>query len=210
MLTTLWKAMALGFSVAAPVGPIGLLCIRRTLADGRSVGLACGLGAATADALYGLVAGLGIAALSNALVGHNGILRWVGSGYLAFLGVRTFRAIPAIREANVRADVVWRVWGSTFLLTITNPTTIMSFAAMFSAIAGGSGTGLLQGPVLAAGVFLGSAAWWLILSTATDRLRSRFNAKHLVWINRTTGVLLLGFAIASVIPLVMHPSQPVG
>src|ERR1700687_4920091 len=195
MLPTLWKAMVLGVSVAAPVGPIGLLCIRRTLADGRSVGLACGLGAATADALYGLVAGLGITALSSVFVGHDGILRIIGSAYLAFLGVRTFRAIPAQREANVRADAVWRAWGSTFLLTITNPTTIMSFAAMFSAISiRGNVAGWIHAPLLAGGVFLGSSAWWLFLSTATDRLRSRFSTRHLVWVNRATGVLLVGFA----------------
>lgn len=165
MLATLCQAVVLGFSIAAPVGPIGILCIRRTLADGRSIGLACGLGAATADALYGLVAGVGLSLLTSTLVGEQLAIRLAGCAYLAFLGMRTFRAVPAEREAAVRADDAWRAWGSTFLLTLTNPMTIMSFAAMVS------------------------------------RLRSRLRPRHLVWINRAAGALLIGFALVSVFEL---------
>jgi len=204
MLVTFWKAMVLGLSVAAPVGPIGILCIRRTLADGRWVGFACGLGAATADGIYGLLAGLGLTVLSASLGSGNLLLRIVGTAYLAFLGARAFRATPADSEAAAKAEGSWRAWGSTFLLTITNPMTIMSFAAMFSAIALGREERVLwlRAPVLASGVFLGSAAWWLFLSSGVSLLRARVRPRHLTWINRTAGVLLLGFAAASLLELV--------
>ena len=206
MLVTFWKAMVLGLSVAAPVGPIGILCIRRTLADGRWVGFASGLGAATADAIYGLLAGVGLTVLSASLGEGHQLLRVAGIAYLAFLGARTFRATPADSEAAPKAKGSWRAWASTFLLTITNPMTIMSFAAMFSVIAIQKDERVLwlRAPVLASGVFLGSAAWWLFLSAGVSLLRSRLGPRHLTWINRTAGVLLLGFAAASLLELVGH------
>ena len=195
MLLTFAKALMLGFSVAAPVGPIGVLCIRRTLSDGRTVGLACGLGAATADALYGLVAGLGLAALSSVAICGGSLLRVVGALYVAFLGVRTFLARPATREATAaRTGDAWRAWASTLALTLTNPMTIASFAAMFSAIAGTPKASALYTPVLVSGVFFGSAAWWLFLSTGVSRLGARLREPHLLWVNRLAGALLLGFA----------------
>lgn len=199
MLRTFLQAALLGFSVAAPVGPIGVLCIRRTLADGRAVGLACGLGAATADAIYGLVAGLGVTAAGAALSGPWAVaVRVVGCAYLAFLGVRTLAAAPARAEAAVAARSVGRAWGSTFFLTITNPMTIMSFAAMFSAIAPVHGARpLAEAPLLVGGVFLGSATWWLLLSTVVHRVRGRIGERHMRWINRAAGVLLIGFALVA-------------
>jgi threonine/homoserine/homoserine lactone efflux protein len=194
VLSVLGKAIVLGFSVAAPVGPIGILCIRRTLTDGRAVGLACGLGAATADALYGLIAGLGLTALTAALVEHQAMLQLVGAVYVAVLGARTLVARPAQRAADVARAGALRAWLSTLVLTLTNPATIMSYVAMFAAIAPATGeASLLAALVLAGGCFLGSALWWLGLSAAVDRLRSRVEP-HLIWVNRASGVLLLGFA----------------
>src|SRR5688572_19674571 len=115
------EALILGFSIAAPVGPIGLLCIRRTLADGRAIGLASGLGAATADAIYGLIAALGITAVTVALGAHQTPLRWIGAAYLMWMGVRVWRAPVARRETAAAAGGLARAWGSTFVLTITNP-----------------------------------------------------------------------------------------
>ena len=202
MLATLLQATLLGFSVAAPVGPIGVLCIRRTLADGRVVGLACGLGAATADALYGLVAGLGVTAASAALGPWAVAVRIAGCAYLALLGVRTLAAAPTRGEVEVASRGVRRAWGSTFFLTITNPMTIMSFAAMFSAIAPThGGRRFADAPLLAGGVFLGSAAWWLLLSTAVHQVRGRIGDRHMRWINRAAGVLLIAFALVAVVGL---------
>lgn len=195
MLHMFGRAFLLGFSVAAPVGPIGILCIRRTLSDGRAVGLACGLGAATADALYGLVAALGLGALSHAALGGRPILALIGAIYLAFMGARTLVARPASAEADVpRAARAWRAWASTLFLTLTNPMTVVFFAAAFSAISAGAAGGPLFAPALVAGVFLGSASWWLLLSSAVSRLRARVRDVHLLWINRASGGALIAFA----------------
>jgi threonine/homoserine/homoserine lactone efflux protein len=196
MLSTFLRALVLGFSVAAPVGPIGILCIRRTLTDGRAVGFACGLGAATADTLYGLAAGVGLSAFSSAIAAVDGPMRLGGGLYLGWLGVRTFVAPPSAEAAAVSTGARWSAWWSTFVLTLTNPATILAFAAMFAAIVptGGGGPAWQLAPVLAGGVFLGSAAWWLLLSGAADRLRTRLGPAHLVWVNRAAGVMLVGFA----------------
>ncbi len=196
MFRTFLEAAVLGISIAAPVGPIGILCIRCTLANGRTTGLACGLGAATADAVYGLLGALGIGVALAAAGGAMGVFRFVGAAWLAWLGVKTFRSRPAEREADADASGLWRAWASTFGLTLTNPLTILSFAAMFSAFASG---GLADAPVLAAGVFVGSAAWWLFLSASVDRLRSRVGPRELAWVNRGSGVLLVAFALVAIL-----------
>jgi threonine/homoserine/homoserine lactone efflux protein len=188
------KAALLGLSVAAPVGPIGILCIRRTLSDGQRIGFASGLGAATADALYGVGAALGLAIASTQT--FAGPLRLAGGAYLFYLGVRTFRSPPGETAANVSARGAFQAWSSTFFLTVTNPMTLMSFAAMFSAIGmPAGGATLAVAATLVGGVFLGSAAWWLGLSTAVGAFRARVTPQHLVWINRAAGVALIGFAL---------------
>lgn len=204
MILVALKAMLLGFSVAAPVGPIGVLCIRRTLTHGRSVGLACGLGAATADALYGLIAGLGVTAVSNALVEVATPLRLVGGVYLAWMGAKTFVADPSSGSTSAEPRGVLLAWGTTVGLTLTNPMTVVSFAAMFSAIAIGTNAGWLGVPVIVGGVFAGSAAWWLALSTGVARMRSRLTPAHLRWVNRVSGVVLLGFAAWAVAGLAVE------
>ncbi len=121
------EGIVIGFAIAAPVGPIGVLCIRRTLVEGRVSGLVSGLGAATADALYGAVAALGLTFVTNLLVGGESWLRLVGGAFLVFLGVRTFLAHPAERAAPVGRSGLLGDYASTLFLTLTNPTTIPSF-----------------------------------------------------------------------------------
>lgn len=195
MIATFAKAVALGLAVAAPVGPIGILCVRRTLADGRGVGLACGLGAATADTVYGLMAGLGLTAVSTLLVAYDAPIRILGALYLAVLGVITLRTPSADRAAGARPGSAWRAWASTFLLTITNPMTIVSFAAMFSTLGiARDGGRAAQAIVITGGVFVGSALWWLALSATVARFRARVRPHHLTWVNRGAGAMLIGFA----------------
>jgi threonine/homoserine/homoserine lactone efflux protein len=128
----------LGFAIAAPVGPIGVLVIRRSLAEGRASGLASGLGAATADAAYGALAGFGLTVVTAFLVEGQGWLRLVGGAFLCYLGVRTLLARPAEEATDVREKGGGLVgaYASTFLLTLTNPTTILSFAAVFAGMGG--------------------------------------------------------------------------
>lgn len=188
------KGVAIGFSIAAPVGPIGVLCIRRSLADGAPKGFSAGLGAATADAAYGCVAGFGLTAVSGFLVRHQAWLGLIGGGFLCYLGVRTFLSRPAL-AAPAGGDGHLAVYGSTLLLTLANPATILSFAAVFSALGLGISADYFGAGALVAGVFLGSALWWLLLSGGVSLLRSRVNATWMRAVNFVSGCVLVGFGL---------------
>jgi threonine/homoserine/homoserine lactone efflux protein len=192
----LLRGFVIGFSIAAPVGPIGVLCIRRTLADGRSTGLACGLGAATADAVYGCIAGFGLSVLSSALIAQQRWLGLIGGTFLCYLGARTFTAAPAGGAAEARGLGLWGAYGTTFLLTLTNPMTILSFAAVFAGLGLGAASGsYAAAAALVLGVFLGSALWWLVLSGLAASLRSRLDLHGLRWVNRGSGVVIAAFGL---------------
>jgi len=190
------RGLVIGFSIAAPVGPIGVLCIRRTLADGRAIGLAVGLGAAVADAMYGAVAGFGLTAISALLVRRQDLLRGVGGLFLCYLGARTFLATPADRAARVAGGGLVGAFTATFALTLANPATILSFVAVFAGF-GVAAASWRDATVLVAGVFLGSALWWLMLSGAVAALRSRFDQRALRWVNRLSGLVLFAFGVTA-------------
>ena len=196
-LETLLRGLLIGFSIAAPVGPIGVLCIRRTLADGRVTGLAGGLGAAAADAVYGGIAGFGLTAVSSLLVRQQRLLRLVGGLFLCYLGVRTFMASPARDAARVGGAGLLGAFTATFGLTLANPATILSFVPVFAGLGIAGAGSWREATVLVAGVFLGSALWWLMLSGAVGALRSRVDLRALRWINRVSGLVLLAFGIVA-------------
>lgn len=193
-----WTGLILGFSIAAPVGPIGVLCIRRTLADGRAAGLVSGLGAATADAIYGFIAGFGLTFISALLLSQSGWLRLVGGLFLLYLGVRTFLAAPAAQSASADGRGLLGAYLSTFALTITNPATILSFLGVFAGLGLASrASDFGAATVLVAGVFLGSALWWLLLSGAVGLFRDRVGPATLRWINRASGAVIVGFGLVA-------------
>lgn len=190
------RGLIVGFSIAAPVGPIGVLCIRRTLAQGRAVGLSSGLGAATADGLYGSIAGFGLTFISSFLVSQQVWLRTIGGIFLCYLGITTFLAKPAQSAAEVTGKGLIGAYASTFFLTVTNPLTILSFAAIFAGLGVASaGSNYLDSGILVLGVFLGSALWWLLLSTGVSILRKKFDDRSLIWINRISGLIIIVFGI---------------
>jgi threonine/homoserine/homoserine lactone efflux protein len=192
------EGVVIGFAVAAPVGPIGVLCIRRTLADGRASGFVSGLGAATADAAYGAIAALGLTFVTGLLVGAETWLRLLGGVFLVFLGVRTSLSRPAERPAAVGKGDLLGAYASTFMLTLTNPTTILSFAAIFAGLGAGSvGGDALLAVLLVPGVFLGSTLWWFALSGATSLLRGRLSAGGLRWVNRVSGAVIAAFGVVA-------------
>jgi threonine/homoserine/homoserine lactone efflux protein len=195
------RGLVLGFSIAAPVGPIGVLCIRRTLAEGRAAGLATGLGAAVADAFYGAIAAFGLTAVSGALVHQQMWVRLLGGAFLLYLGIRTWRAKPAEREADARSTLLG-AFGSTFLLTLTNPMTILSFAAVFAGLGFGAGASdSASATALVLGVLAGSAAWWLLLSSGVGLLRARFDLRAMQWVNRVSGAIITGFGVLALASL---------
>ena len=196
------KGLIMGFSIAAPVGPIGILCIRRTLAGGRVSGFVTGLGAATADALYGCIAGFGLTFISSFLIHQQGWFRMVGGLFLCYLGLKTLLAKPAEQSASVKGDGLLGHYVSTFFLTLTNPMTILAFAAIFAGLGVGSGGGnYASAGVLVSGVFLGSTLWWVILSSGVGLFRKRFSLQALRWVNRISGIIVLGFGLISILGL---------
>jgi threonine/homoserine/homoserine lactone efflux protein len=197
------KGVIIGLSIAVPVGPIGILCIRRTLTQGRIIGFLSGLGAATADAFYGAIAGFGLTFLSNLLVGQQTGLRLIGGGLLCIIGVKTFLSKPAEQGNSVEGNTLWGAYLSTFILTLTNPVTILFFAAVFAGLGVGSGSDhYLSAGILVSGIFLGSASWWLILSGFTGLLRGVFNVRRMQWLNRISGLIIIGFGLVAFLSLV--------
>jgi threonine/homoserine/homoserine lactone efflux protein len=190
-------AALIGLSVAAPVGPIALLIVQRTLAEGFATGLACGLGTAVADALYGCLAAFGLVAASP-LLGE--ISRWVGLAgalFLLYLGIRIVRSHPALAAAA--QDGRRRLGGAfltTFLLTLSNPLTIISFLAVFASLGvAASGGEPSAAATVVLGVFLGSLAYQWALPVVATLAKSRMTPKALLWVNRASGIALLGFAL---------------
>jgi threonine/homoserine/homoserine lactone efflux protein len=172
------RGILMGLSIAAPVGPIGILVIRRTLSEGRITGLVTGLGAATADAFYGSVGAFGLTFISGALLGGRVWLQALGGLFLCYLGFRTFTAMPAERAAAVTGATLLRSYVATLLLTLTNPATILSFTAAFAVLGLGNTNGEHgTAATLVGGVFIGSALWWLVLSAGINRARADL-ARH--------------------------------
>lgn len=201
--SVLLKGIVLGFSIAAPVGPIGVLCIRRTLADGRAHGLVSGLGAATADAIYGTIAAFGLSFISELLIGQQNWIRLIGGVFLCYLGLRTLLSQPSEQAAQASGRGLAGAYTSTLFLTITNPATILSFAAIFAGLGIASGAGGDYGAAVALvlGVFIGSALWWFVLSGGVSLLRSRFSLRTMGWVNRVSGLIIIGFGLLALASL---------
>ena len=197
LLSPLLRGIGIGFASAAPVGPIGLLCIRRSLRDGALMGVATGLGAATADAVYGLVAAFGLGAITTLLLANTQLLRVTGGVLLLWLGLSGLRAAwrhQQARAAEVTARGVVAAYSSTFALTLANPATILSFLAVIAALSGPQG-GVNGGVVLVGGVFLGSTLWWLILVGLVSALRSSLPDFVLRGIEFVSALVLIGFGL---------------
>ena len=202
-ISFLLRGLIIGFSIAAPVGPIGVLCIRRTLAEGRGSGLVSGLGAATADAIYGFIAGFGLTFISNFLISQLVWLRLIGGGFLCYLGLRTFLSKPVEHVASAKGNGLFGSYVSTFFLTVTNPMTILFFAAIFAGLGvGGAGGNYVSAAVLVLGVFIGSALWWFILSGVVSVFRTKFNPHKLRWVNRISGIIITGFGLIALLSLI--------
>jgi threonine/homoserine/homoserine lactone efflux protein len=193
------RGFVLGFTIAAAVGPISLLCIRRTLAEGRLIGLVSGLGVGTADATYGAIAAFGLTAATDLLVDGRRFLGVAGGLFLLWLAWRTFRAVPS-KAASVnglpRRSGLPGAYLSTLALTLTNPMTILSFAALFVGL-GVTGGDAAGAATLTAGVFAGSVAWWLVLVGLVGALRARVTPTGLRRVNMTSGLLIGAFGVVA-------------
>jgi threonine/homoserine/homoserine lactone efflux protein len=193
------KGLVLGFSVAAPVGPIGLLCIQRTLNKGKLAGFLSGLGAATADAIYSSIAAFGFTVVSTFLIRVQIWFHIVGGIFLLYLGIKTFFTKPASDAAKLQANNPLTMYLSTFILTITNPATILSFIAMFAGlgIANSESHTIASAATLVVSVFAGSAVWWFLLSSGVTLFEKWFDTHRLRWVNRISGIVITGLGLLS-------------
>jgi threonine/homoserine/homoserine lactone efflux protein len=196
------KGLIIGFAMAVPIGPVGILCIRKTLAEGHSRGLIIGLGAATADSLYGGIAAFGLTFVSDVIASESFWLRLVGGGLLLFLGIRTFRAkrkdsiIPFDNKGLLGSYV------SALLLALTNPVTIFAFVAVFAAFGLGHKLIVISACILVLGVFTGSCLWFLTLGSVARFFRKKLDSGGLRWVNRIAGILIVLCGVAAFVSLI--------
>jgi threonine/homoserine/homoserine lactone efflux protein len=207
----LLQGLIVGFIIASPIGPVGVLCIRRTLTEGKTVGLFTVLGAATADACYGLVAALGLTAVSHVLMAHQVPFRLGAGLFLLILGIQMFFHRPPEAKEGPAARNLSAAYFSTLLLMLANPFIILSFLGVFAALGlHTTGIGDLAAGWLCAGLFLGSAAWWLIFALARTGLKERLTHGGLRAINLAAGTLICGFGLWQFVELlklfVRHPT----
>ena len=192
------RGFVLGFTIAAAVGPISLLVIRRTLAEGRLYGLVSGLGVATADATYGAIAAFGLGAITEVLVSARVVLGLVGGAFLLWLAWQTIRSAPT-EAATVSS--ARRGYAGAYLsilgLTLANPMTILSFGALFAGLGVTSGASA-DAALVVLGVLLGSSTWWVVLTTVVGTLRTRVTPRWIHRINVASGVVIGAFAVVAI------------
>ena len=188
----LLKGVAVGFVIAVPVGPVGVLCVRRTIFEGRLFGFLSGLGAASADTIFGIVAGFGLTVVSDLLLGYQGWLRLAGGVFLVYIGVSALRTrIVRAEVPETNAENLFGDYFSTFVLTITNPVTILAFLGIFAGIGfSGEEATLGRAAILVAGVLLGSLIWWLGISLGAGLFRKSIGERHLMLLNHISGGIL--------------------
>ena len=211
-LIFLLKGIAVGIVIAVPVGPVGVMCVRRTIFEGKRAGFISGLGAATADALFGCIAAFGLTFVSDWLIGYHQWLRVAGGCYLLYVGGSALLARRESKHSSEPdepdAEGLPRNFLSTFALTLTNPITILAFLGIFSALGlSGADATFSRAAILVLGVWLGSLLWWLALTFGLGSLFRSFEARHLKWINRASGIILLvsGAGLLAA-PLIAHMS----
>ncbi|SFA72152.1 MULTISPECIES: LysE family translocator [unclassified Bacillus (in: firmicutes)] len=188
------KSLILGISVSAPVGPIGLLCIQRTLSKGKLAGFLTGFGAVTANMIYASIAAFGFSVVSTFLTEQETYLRIFGSVFLFYLGIKTFLKQPANEAAHLGGETLISMYLTTFLLMFTNPSTIFNFVAMFTGLGFDQGSSSLTTSLsLISGVFVGTSLWWLFLSFVVSRFKDKITL-HLKLVNKVAGglIILLG------------------
>ena len=196
------KGLIIGFAMAVPIGPIGVLCIRKTLAEGHARGLIIGLGGAAADSLYGSIAAFGLTFVSDLISREQFWVRLIGGGTLLFLGVRTFFAkardqmLPFVKKGLLGSFV------SVFILALTNPVTVFAFIAVFAAFGLGHQMTVISAYILVVGIFAGSLLWFLTLGFVATSFRKKLNRSGLRWVNRVAGVLLILSGLAAFVSLI--------
>lgn len=199
------RSVGIGFAIAAPIGPVGLMCIRKALADGRPAAWMAGLGAALADTVFGAVVGLGLGMVSFVLRDHGTVLKLLGGLFMIGIGIHTWRqAAIGLEPAEGKGPGAWRDFLSTFAITITNPGTMMGVTGVFVAMgAAAQPVGLAQSWQMVLGVFVGSALWWAVLTEMTILVRARFTPTRMRLFNHISGALLIAMGGGALVSLLL-------
>jgi threonine/homoserine/homoserine lactone efflux protein len=198
------KGVVVGLSMAVPVGPIGILCIRRTLLEGRLSGFVSALGLATADVVFGCIAGFGLTFISDFLISQQFWLRLIGGFFLCAIGLKVLMTKVVEQEVTSRGKGLVGAYTSMFFLTLTYPMTVLIFLGIFAGLGIGSTKGnYLAIAALVLGVFIGSILWWAILSIFIGTLRDRFRTQNWQWVNKISGILITGFGLAVLLSLIL-------
>lgn len=196
------RGLVIGLSIAAAVGPMSMLCVQRTLQKGYRYGLLSGIGIATADGIYGSIAGFGLTAITAFLVHQQLWIRLIGGLFLLYLGIRTLFTKPAERAAAAQGGNLLGAYLSTLALTLTNPMTILSFTAIFMGLGiGSTGGNYVTAMLVVLGVFLGSTCWWVILTGIIGLLHGKFPQGLLQWLNRGSGAIIAIFGLLALVSL---------
>lgn len=208
--TYFYKGLFVGFVVAAPVGPVAILCIHRTICQGKIAGYLSGLGAALADTFFGAIAAFGFSFIAALLIDHNNWLRFGGGVALCLIGLRSLLTRkmppPAARDGkSLVGDFI-----SAFLVTLTNPITVISFAAIYAAIdIPHLAEDTRWGMALTVGVFVGAAVWWFLLTAVAGFFHGRLAERGVLWINRISGGMILAFGVLLLISLVSYDNDSI-
>jgi len=196
------KGAIIGFSIAAPVGPIGIKCIRKTLQFGRWSGFCSGLGAAFADTVYGIIAAFGVSLISDFLLSQQLWLRLGGGVFLILLGAKIFFSKPVEKDEHVTHITLLKDFVSTFFLTMTNPMTLLAYLAVFAGIGVGSSHDNYFDPGwLVLGVLVGSSSWWLLLSEGVTLFRKKVSRRVMIGINHTAGIMIASFGVLAILSM---------
>lgn len=196
------RSLMIGFTIAATVGPITLLVVRRTIEHGRVYGLASGMGVAMADASYAGIAAFGLTAVTSLLLTGHLLLGVVGGIVIVLLGIRIMRSRAATVARDVERPGLFGAFATIYGLTMTNPLTILIFAAIFAGLGFANGASYVDAAVITGSVWLGSALWWIVLTGVVAWARERVSARALVWVNRVSGAALIVFGVLAVLAAV--------
>ena len=204
------QGIIIGLTLAVPVGPISLLCIHRSVTDGRLHGIVSGIGVASADSFYAAVSFLGLTVISGLIIAQQFFFRFLAGFVLIFVGIRVFLSLPAVASDQAGHETYLKDYLSTAAITIANPLTLLFFMVIvpgFGVVIHGSS--VLSAVEFVSGVFLGSVAWWVILCGSVGTVRTRIGGEYLGLINRISGILISCFG-AGMLLLLIIPTLPGG
>lgn len=203
ILLYLFKAWMIGFAIAAPVGPIGMLCIKKTLELGLKGALLVGFGAALADSMYGMIAALGLTAISHIMLDKASTLKLIGGTFLLYLAYKEARSEGANSEAHVKSKSQIKLVSEVFFLTVTNPMTILSFIGIFASIST-SATSIIESAIMVFGIFLGSMTWWYLLGYVISKIKHKLPNTWLTKIKWASCFILAGFGLLAILGSLIH------